>query len=478
MNRCRNKRWMALFSSAIMILMMLFSAVPVYAELGGLVGDTAYIEKVKVIKPEDTTSNVYNIDVSFIGYEDEYKDTIAILASCTVEATDVDGMTASVSKILDESKDKKDVKDSKGDTRTVCRYTITFERLKVPFGSNTFAMTITRNDGKSVHFAKDFDYLGSGGGSGGGIKPGTGDDDDDDDDKETPIAALKPHLIVDSYSYGEAIAGQDIPVTFTLKNTSSTKAIRNVVLTVKPAGDLRIKSASDTIYIDGINPGGTVTKSMKFFLGANATAEVQEIGITSTFEYYDIEGQNAVSGGDSITISIPADTVERVRIQKVEMPEMIYPESEEEVTYSVINAGFNTLYNCEIRVVDEQGTEYAYAYIGSLEPSKAASETYLPIVFKEPGEKKLKFVFSYENNKLETNEATRDFTVTVMEMPVYEDPIIDPFPVEPMPEQQQGWPLWLWLVVIGGGVVVAVVVTVIIVKAVKKKRSEQDDEDI
>ncbi len=478
MNRCRTRRWMALFAGAIMAATMLFAAIPVYAELGVPVGDDGYIER--IYKPDKQLDGTYKLKVDFIGYE-EYEGAIALLAPCTIEALDVDGMTALVERKSSEDSDKWESEPNEdGETRTIYRYELKFSNLKIPFGTNTFAMTIRRAvDQKPVYYTKSLpDFLDTGSSSGGGLTPGTGDDDDDDE-KETPIAALKPHLIVDSYSYGEAVAGQDVPVTFTLKNTSANKAVRNVVLNVKPAGDLRIKSASDTIFVDTILPGKTVTKTMNFFLGANTSVKVQEIGIASTFEYFDIEGQNAVSGGDNVTISIPTDTIERVRIQKVELPQMIYPGSEEEITYSVVNAGFATLYNCEIRVVDEADTEYAYAYIGSLDPSKAASETYLPIVLDTPGETHLKFVFTYENDRLQAGEVTRDFTATVMEIPEYiEPPITEPFPPEEFPAEGQGMPLWLLLTIIGGGIVVVIVAAVIIVKVVKKKRSELDDEDI
>ncbi len=475
MNRCKTKRWMALFTGVLIIATMILSSIPVYAELGSLIGDSAYIEKVTVPLTKNA-EGLYDITVRFVGYDDEYNGSVAIIAPCSVTPKDVNGMTASIG---DKVLDSKDVTDINGNPRTVCRFEIKFYNLVVPFGSNSFSMTVTRSDGKIVYFAKEFDYLGSNGNSSsGGLNPGTSDGGADDNDKETPIASLKPHLIVDSYSYGEAVAGKDVPVTFTLKNTSANRVIRNVVLTVKASGDLRIKSASDTIFVDSILPGKTITKSMNFFLGAGVKTDVQDISISSTFEYFDIEGRDAVAGGDNITISIPTDTVERVRIQKAELPEMLYPGSEEEITYSVINAGFNTLYNCEIKVVDEEGTEYAYAYVGSLDPSKSVSETYLPIVFDTPGEKNLKFVFTYENEKLQTGEVTRDFKASVMEMPIYEEPPINPFPEEPMPEEPQGMAPWLLWVLIGGGVLVAVIVTVVVIKAVKKKRGELDDEDI
>ncbi len=349
--------------------------------------------------------------------------------------------------------------------------TVTFQNLATSIRENELIFMIYTPDG-SMTLSKKFNIkeLRS--------ESSTPSLPDPDEDEDKPIAALKPHLIVDGYSYGQAVAGQDVPLTFTLKNTSKSKTMRNIVLNVKPAGDLRIKSSSDTIYIDSVDPGETVTKTLLFSLGAAAKEEVQIVGLTSTFEYFDIEDENAAQGGDTVSISIPTDTLERVKIQKVELPEMLYPNMEEEIAYSVINSGFSTLYNAEVKVVDEAGTEYADVYIGSIEPSKAITEPYLSIILPEAGEKNLKFVLSYENDKLQTQEVSKDFKATVMEMPVDKPPIIEePMPGEPLPEDQAKTP-WLMWALIGGGVLVAIIVLVVVIKVVRKKRREREDEDI
>ncbi len=477
MNRCRTRRWMALFAGMVMAATMLFSAIPVYADEQSSADMAAGAPAIIDLKPERIKDNGYLFDVTvyLMGTKEQIENvagSVIRLTDCTLQQRKKDGKAPDIFDYVARIEEAENYpKDSLSDEFKYIP--VVFENLYTRYKENTISFTIHSAAGVFT-LSKNFTISEKG-----LIPPPSSSTPDEDDEEETPIAALKPHLIVDSYSYGEAVAGQDVPVTFTLKNTSANKAIRNVVLNVKPAGDLRIKSASDTIFVDTILPGKTVTKTMNFFLGANTSVKVQEIGIASTFEYFDIEGQNAVSGGDNVTISIPTDTIERVRIQKVELPQMIYPGSEEEIAYSVVNAGFATLYNCEIRVVDEADTEYAYAYIGSLDPSKAVSETYLPIVLDTPGETNLKFVFTYENDRLQAGEVTRDFIATVMEIPEYiEPPITEPFPPEEFPAEGQGMPLWLLLTIIGGGIVVAIVAAVIIVKVVKKKRSELDDEDI
>ena len=475
MNRCKNRRWMALVASVMMVFSLM--VMPVLSLYAAEEAPTIIkIEYKKVGGTDTKTRYLYNVTVSLMGTKeliDKVAGSVIRISDCTLQQRKSDGEDPDVDDFIAIPGVINNYPPSS--TEDTFKYIdIEFTNLYTRYQENTINFTIHSIDG-TVTLSKNFAIS-----SKDLIPPPSSStpSDDDDDEEDTPISALKPHLIVDSYSYGEASAGKDVPVTFTLKNTSASKTIRNVVLTVKASGDLRIKSASDTIYVDSIQPGKTITKSMNFFLGAGTQADVQDIAISSTFEYFDIEGQNAVSGGDSITISIPTDTVERVRIQKVDLPDMLYPGTEEEIAYSVVNAGFSTLYNCEIKVVDEEGTEYAYAYVGSLEPSKAASQPYLPIMFDVSGEKNLKFVLTYENEKLQAGEVTRDFAVSVMEMPVYEEPPMEPFPEEPMPEEPQGMAPWLLWVIIGGGVLVTVIVTVVVIKAVKKKRSELDDEDI
>ncbi len=468
MNRCKNRRWMALLAGVMMVFSLI--VMPVLS-LYAAEDDEPVIIDVTYDKI-DSKKNLYDITVYVMAPKamiDLVEGSVIRLTDCTFQQRDGDGGDPEVGDFIADIGTGVKYPDT-ADDDTFKVLDIKFKNLYTVYRENTISFTI-HTSGGNFTLNKNFNIKSLPSSS-------STPSDDDEDEEETPIAALKPHLIVDSYSYGEASAGKDVPVTFTLKNTSVSKTIRNVVLTVKPSGDLRIKSASDTIFVDSIQPGKTITKSMNFFLGAGAQADVQDIAISSTFEYFDIEGQNAVAGGDSISISIPTDKVERVRIQKVELPDMLYPGTEEEIAYSVVNAGFSTLYNCEIKVVDEEGTEYAYAYVGSLEPSKAASQPYLPIMFDVSGEKNLKFVLTYENEKLQAGEVTRDFTVSVMEMPVYEEPPMEPFPEEPMPEEPQGMAPWLLWVIIGGGVLVAVIVTVVVIKAVKKKRSELDDEDI
>lgn len=466
MKQFKNRKLLIVISCVIFIIMEFVGALPLNAE-----ETLPYMSSTinSIVRTNKNSNRYYSFNVTILGSSDIQESNVHLM-NCTfvpkVESEAVDYYFP----LTPHMKDGKQV-----ELYGQYMYDITFTDLQDVNMGNDLVFTVMHKV-EDNYYAETLTYDVSRFMNRDNSSNDNNGDDEEDEDK--PIAALKPHLIVDGYSYGQAVAGQDVPLTFTLKNTSKSKIMRNIVLNVKAAGDLRIKSSSDTIYIDSVDPGETITKTVLFALGAAAKEEVQVVGLTSTFEYFDIEGQDAAQGGDTVSISIPTDTLERVKIQKVELPEMLYPNMEEEIAYSVINSGFSTLYNAEVKVVDEAGTEYADVYIGSIEPSKAVTEPYLSIILPEAGEKNLKFVLSYENDKLQTQEVSKDFKATVMEMPVDKPPIIEePMPGEPLPEDQAKTP-WLMWALIGGGVLVAIIVLVVVIKVVRKKRREREDEDI
>ena len=69
--------------------------------------------------------------------------------------------------------------------------------------------------------------------------------------EETPESA--PVILVEKsvVSTGTAKAGEDFDVTVTLKNTSKTKSVQNMVASITvPSADFELKNNSNTIFID------------------------------------------------------------------------------------------------------------------------------------------------------------------------------------------------------------------------------------
>lgn len=87
---------------------------------------------------------------------------------------------------------------------------------------------------------------------------------------------------------------------------------------------------------------------------------------------------------------------------------------------------------------------------------------------------------TYEAADGTTKTLTQDFSTTVQEMPVYDDPtMMDPGLVEP--EQPQGLPVW-GIVLIAVGVVAVIAVVIVVVRKKRKAKAlamlEDGDEDL
>ena len=300
-------------------------------------------------------------------------------------------------------------------------------------------------------------------------------------DPEDPVvlAALTPHLIVSSYSYpgSKVTAGTDFTLTYTLKNTSSDKAIRNVILVVTPSADLRIKSNANTFHIDRIPAGGTVERSIVLNLPVAAEQEIQNVDIAVTFQYYDKPEEDPVSGGDEIIITIPSGRITRAKITEVKIPKNFSIGKEGNIEFSVINNGFSQIYNVEAFVYDGEDNELGWLYLGHMEGGAQPIKQQLPLTFQEGGYYDLRLVVQYEDENLQMTTLEKDFVIDI-EIPQepdiwYPEPEPDPNEgLEPEPEEKSK----INPILIAAIIVVVLAAGVVIFVKIKRKREDSFDD--
>lgn len=307
------------------------------------------------------------------------------------------------------------------------------------------------------------------------------DPDPDPAPSEDPVilAALTPHLIVSSYSYpgSKVTAGTDFTLTYTLKNTSSDKAIRNVILVVTPSADLRIKSNANTFHIDRIPAGGTVERSIVLNLPVAAEKEIQNVDIAVTFQYYDKPEEDPVSGGDEIIITIPSGRITRAKITEVKIPKNFSIGKEGNIEFSVINNGFSQIYNVEAFVYDGEDNELGWLYLGHMEGGAQPIKQQLPLTFQEGGYYDLRLVVQYEDENLQMTTLEKDFVIDI-EIPQepdiwYPEPEPDPNEgLEPEPEEKSK----INPILIAAIIVVVLAAGVVIFVKIKRKREDSFDD--
>ena len=155
---------------------------------------------------------------------------------------------------------------------------------------------------------------------------------------------------------------------------------------------------------------------------------------------------------------------------------MMYAGEENMIEVTFINKGTTEVRNISAEISGNMANPGQSQYIGNLQPGAENSADFT-LQALEPGQMNGTVLLTYEDSNGTQREITKEFTVEVMEMPVYDVPM-DPGMMEPVDE---GFvmPFWGWLAIGVGGVVVVIVVAVVVTKKVKaaKKKQEEEDED-
>jgi len=176
-------------------------------------------------------------------------------------------------------------------------------------------------------------------------------------DENVQDASQRPWLIIENFNVDPTIAraGQNFTMTLTFRNTSDTHHVNNARIVFTPLGVgtqgdvvfIPVGGSSNTVFIDNIPPGGTVTNEMTFFTVGDAlprsyTMQVNKIyqspGFPQAFD-------------ESVSLSIRVSQFVRLEtVQDFWMPGMVNVGDPVRIDFQVINSGRVTLHNVRLRV--------------------------------------------------------------------------------------------------------------------------------
>jgi len=237
-------------------------------------------------------------------------------------------------------------------------------------------------------------------------------------------ASLKPHLLVESYEYGQELC-ENTPFTLSIHfvNTSVSRAIENAVITFTPqSNNLQIVGGTNVRYIPFLAAGNKATLEMEcVYQGGGDWVLGLEVSVS--FEYYDIEGKDPVSGSDKAIVNISVPTVTGMRLERIEIPQEIVPGTPFELGYRLVNTGENSLDNVDISVLNAEGAEVSRVFIGSLEPGTAADSPSVPLRVSSYEAEEFTFLVYYFDNAGELDTVAATFTVTAL-LPLAESEIV------------------------------------------------------
>ena len=194
---------------------------------------------------------------------------------------------------------------------------------------------------------------------------------------ETPTAEPVVFISNSVMVPGEAMAGEEFTLTLTLKNSLTTKSVKNMLVKVD-TGNLHINLLEDTniFQIDKIAAGGETTLTLRF--GTDASIPAGKYNLNFTFNYDSSKTLNLSSSGTAI-----------VEIQQPANMELVMPRFPQSVTVGetiplslqVMNMGRDKMYNVRCVVSGYGFAPANTGYIGAMDAgSSATTEVELYII--------------------------------------------------------------------------------------------------
>ena len=270
-----------------------------------------------------------------------------------------------------------------------------------------------------------------------------------------------PRLMVDTYDYGGGYvkAGDEFTLNVGLLNTSA-RTLGNIKVTVEGGNTFVPVGSSNAFFVDSIEAKGHFTKALR--LRASNTVEQNMATLSVRMDYEDLDGQD-FSAEDTISIPLVQDT--RLEINDVAAPWECYVGSQGSSSVEFYNMGKTTLNNLRVTAEGNFDTMESNSYYVGNMSSGSTDDFSFSFIPREAGPMEGKVIFTFEDASGQEQVIEKAFVFEAMEMPVWDDPMMDMPVEEPKPEVP-----WTAIGVIAA---VAVVAGLMIRKKNKKKKMHE-----
>ena len=294
-------------------------------------------------------------------------------------------------------------------------------------------------------------------------------------EEETPES--QPKIIVSAYSVNPSpvTAGEECTVTVTLKNTSDTQSVKNMMVTVaSESPGLTLQNDSSTIYVGKLSRGDTTDIELAY--KTDLATAAGRYNLTLTMEY-DSSDTTMLSSSGTVMVEVAQPL--RVEMDAPDMETEVNAGDTIPLSFQVMNMGRSAVYNVRIELEAPGLIPSETAFIGNMEAgtsmtgemdvfvgTKNMSEGY-------EGDEKYGYTSGtitliYEDE--EGNEYTEEVEIST----TINEPVITVSTDDEEEDEQETAGQWWISIVIGCAVIAGLAAYIII----RKKRQEQHDEDI
>ena len=254
------------------------------------------------------------------------------------------------------------------------------------------------------------------------------------------IQTATPHIIISKYTYGgESVqAGKKFDLSIEFRNTSTSLAVENILMSVETEEGLTITNSSNTFFFENLGAGAV--RSQKIPMKALNMDKSSSPSCTVSFTYEYVDGDQRLEKTAQERIAIPVTEPDRFEL---EAPKDLTPAvAGQEYTLSVPynNKGKGTVYNLEAYVEGDMTTLSPKQNLGNIDSGRSGSID-LILTPQETGDHTFKAVIAWENTAGE--EVKKSFELT---LPVQENIPAAPEGGEMMPMEEETPSIpWGWL---------------------------------
>ena len=282
--------------------------------------------------------------------------------------------------------------------------------------------------------------------------------------EEEKMDGSTPRLMVTSYKLdkGYVTPGETAKLTVNIKNYSSSKAVKNIKLSVSGSEDIKIDGMG-TQYVSIIYVGSTYTWEIP--ITAAKTAQEGEHSLMISMEY---EDKYYMSYGASDELRVTVKQNVALDFDGAILPAKVIQDSTETVSINLMNTGKSNLRNCKIDFNIEGLESGGTAFVGEIPAGESAvGSANLRVSSTMLGETKGKIKISYEDEFGESYSKTVDVSTVIAEKIVVNN-------TQSEEEDQAKYPFW-WLfgligLVIGGGIGCGIPLSII---SFKRRREDE-----
>lgn len=312
-----------------------------------------------------------------------------------------------------------------------------------------------------------------------------------EEDKEEEETKANPRIIVTGYTTEPetVYAGSVFKLTVSVKNTSKTAAVENVLFNMEATVEGKDADAtyaaflptsgSSSVYTERIAPGQTYDMSIE--MEAKSDLSQKPYVLTVNMKY-DVDDQTNLS--DTAKVSVPIKQEAKLDTGAAEvMPDMIAVGEQSNVMFSIFNTGKTTLFNVKV-TYEGESVDGGITYLGNLAPGITGNvDSMVTGIAPDQGSGIIKAVITYEDEAGNETRFEKDIDLTVYEMMIDEGMMGDDMPPEDftMEPEKKGLPLWGILGIAAAAIAVVVGAAVFISKKRKAKKHKEDmdllDED-